>query len=137
MPVEEVYVYPPARPKTTGPKQSVLRFVLRSAEHPMEIMSRFHPKGRMVLNSTEWRGKEPPPGAVTSVQGRPHAAGSPEPVVYDVEAAYRPNGCITYTGGTKYDGWTAVVLNRCARRHTARRPGEAAAGRPPAGLPAG
>src|SRR5690349_13433233 len=95
-----------------GPKQSVLRFVLRSAEHPMEIMSRFHPQGKMVLNGTEWRSKEPRSCAVTTVKGRPHTAGSPEPVVYDVEMAYRPKGCITYSGATKYDGWTAVVLNR-------------------------
>ena len=33
-------------------------------------------------------------------------------MVYDVEVSYRPKGCITFTGGTKYDGWTAVVLNR-------------------------
>jgi hypothetical protein len=112
MPVEEVYVYPPARPKTTGPKQSVLRFVLRSADHPMAVMSRFHPQGKVVLNRTEWRGKGPRSCGVVSIKGRPHAAGSPEPAVFDVEVAYRPKGCVTYTGGTRYDGWAALVLDR-------------------------
>jgi hypothetical protein len=112
MPVEEVYVYPPARPNTTGPKQSVLRFVLRSADHPMSVMSRFLPQGKVVLNRTEWRGKEPRSCGVVSVKGRPHAAGSPEPAVFEVDVAYRPKGCITYTGGTRYDGWTALMLDR-------------------------
>jgi hypothetical protein len=112
MPVEQVYVYPPTRPKTAGPKQSVLRFVLRTSDHPMAVMSRFHPQGKMVLNRTEWQGKEPRSCGVTAVKGRPHAAGSTEPVVFDVEVSYRPKGCITYSGGTKFDGWTALVLDR-------------------------
>jgi hypothetical protein len=111
VPVEEVYVYPSAQ-STTGPKQSVLRFVLRSAGNPMEIMSRFHPQGNMVLNRTVLRGKEPRSCGIVSIKGRPHAAGSSQPVVFDIEVAYRPKGCITYTGGTKYDGWTALVLDR-------------------------
>jgi hypothetical protein len=111
VPVDEVYAYPAAQ-KAAGPKQAVLRFVLRSAEHPMTVMSRFLPEGKVVLNSTEWRGKEPRSCGVVSVKGPPHAPGGPEPVVYDIEVAYRPKGCITYSGGTRYDGWTAVVLDR-------------------------
>jgi len=49
---------------------------------------------------------------VVSIKGRPHPAGSPEAAVFDIEVAYRPKGCITYTGGTKYDGWTALMLDR-------------------------
>jgi hypothetical protein len=112
MPVEDVYVYPPAQSKTTGPKQSVLRFVVRSADHPMAVMSRFLPQGKVVLNRLEWRGKEPRSCGIISVKGRPHAAGSPEPAVFDIEVGYRPKGCITYTGGTKYNGWAALVLHR-------------------------
>src|SRR5262249_9402659 len=58
------------------------------------------------------RGKEPRSCGITSVRGRPHAGGSPEPIVFDIEVSYRPKGCITYTGGTKYDGWTALMLDR-------------------------
>jgi hypothetical protein len=111
MPVEEVYIYPPAQP-ATGPKQTVLRFVLRATDNPIAVMSRFHPQGKTALNRTEWRGKEPRSCGVVSIKGRPHAAGSTEPVVFDIEVAYRPKGCITYTGGTKYDGWTAMMLDR-------------------------
>jgi hypothetical protein len=65
-----------------------------------------------MLNRTEWRGKESRSCGVVSVKSRPDAAGSPEPTVFDIEVAYRPKGCITYTGGTRYDGWTALVLDR-------------------------
>lgn len=112
IPVEEVYVYPPARPKTTGPRHSVLRFVLRSTENPIHILSRLNPHGEMALNRTEWRGKEPRSCGIIAVKGRPHSADSTEPFVFDVEVAYRPKGCITYSGGTKFDGWTAMVLDR-------------------------
>ena len=112
-PVEGVYVYPPPQP-TTRAKQSVLRFVLRSADDPIAVLSPFSPQGKVVLNRTEWRGKEPRSCGIISVKGRPHTAGSPESGVFDIEVAYRPKGCITYTGGTKYDGWTAMLLDRAS-----------------------
>lgn len=93
-------------------KQTVLKFVVESTGMPMDIMSRFHPQGKTVLNRTEWRGKEPRSCAVTSVQGRTHTADSTGPMVWDVEVSYRPKGTITYVGGTKYDGWTAMMLDR-------------------------
>ncbi len=93
-------------------KQTILRFVLKSTAHPMEIMSRFHPNGKTVLNRTEWQGKEPRACAVTSVNFRPHSVGSKEPMVFDIEVTCRPKGCITYVANTKYDGWTAMMLDR-------------------------
>jgi hypothetical protein len=96
----------------TQAKQTILRFVLKFTGHPTEIMSRFFPQGMTLLNRTEWRGKEPRSCAVATVRNRPHAAGSEGEVVYDVEVSYRPKGVITYTGGTKYDGWTAMMLDR-------------------------
>ena len=111
-PVEEVYAYPTAQPRKMGPKQSVLRFLLKSADHPGAVMSRFHPQGKIVLNRTPWRGKEPRSCGITAVNGRPRAVGSPEPGAYDIEVSYRPKGCITYSGGTRYDGWTASVQDR-------------------------
>lgn len=110
--VDALYVYPQARPTSSGPKQSVLRFVLRTADGPMAVFSRFRPHGTVVLNRTEWRGKEPRSCGITAVKGRSHVARSTEPVVYDLEVAYRPKGCITHTGGTRYDGWTAVMIDR-------------------------
>ena len=43
----------------------------------------------------------------------PEESGS-EPRVFkaEIEVAYRPKGCITYVGQTKYDGWTALMLDR-------------------------
>jgi len=93
-------------------KQSILRFVLKSTENPLAVMSRFSPQGKTVLNRTEWRGKEPRSCGVTSVKLRPYSAGSAEPKVFDVEVTYRPKGCITFVGQTKYDGWTAMMLDR-------------------------
>jgi hypothetical protein len=98
--------------KMPGSKQSVLRFVMRSTGNPFDLMSRFHPKGKTVLNRTEWRGKERRSCGVSSVQMRPYSAGSNEPRVVDVEVSYRPKGCIVYVGNTKYDGWTALVVDR-------------------------
>jgi hypothetical protein len=111
-PVEEVYVYPTAKPTTIGPKQTVLRFVLRSADDPMAVMSRLLPQGKAVLNRTSWRGKEPRSCGITSIKGRPRAVGSQAPAAYDVEVTCRPKGCITYVSGTRYDGWTMSVLDR-------------------------
>lgn len=78
----------------------------------MDIMSRFHPQGHTVLNRTQWRGKEPRSCGVTTVKGHSYSAGSDEPFKFDVEVSYRPKGCITYVGDTKYDGWTAMILDR-------------------------
>ncbi|KKM02179.1 hypothetical protein LCGC14_1787030 [marine sediment metagenome] len=92
--------------------QTVLRFVVKPTGHPLEVMNRFHPQGKTVLNSTAWRGKEPRTCGVTKVRSRPHTPDSNESVVFDVEVSYRPRGCITFVGNTKYDGWTAMVLDR-------------------------
>lgn len=92
-------------------KQTVLRFVLRTTEPPLEIVDRFHPQGKTVLNSTEWRGKEPRSCSITGVRSGPHIVTSEDPVAFDVEVSYRPKGCITFVGNTKYDGWTAMVLD--------------------------
>lgn len=87
-------------------KQTVLRFVVTG--NPMEVMSRFQPQGRYALNRTEWRGKEPRTCAVVSIRSRANTD-LPE---FDVDVAYRPKGVITFVGGTKYDGWTALMLDR-------------------------
>ncbi len=92
--------------------QTILRFVMKSSENPMDIMNRFNPQGKPVLNRTEWRGKEPRSCGVTNVSIRPHSVGSHEPFIVDVEVTNRPQGCIVYVGKTKYDGWTAMMLDR-------------------------
>lgn len=90
----------------------VLRFTLTTTENPFEVMARFFPQGTTLLNRTEWRGKESRSCGLTNVKMRPHSAGSNEPKVFDVEVTYRPRGCITFVGPTKYDGWTAMMLDR-------------------------
>ena len=91
---------------------SILRFTLTSTENPFEVMARFFPQGTTLLNRTEWRGKEPRSCGLTNVKLRPYSAGSEKPKVFDVEVTYRPKGCITFVGSTKYDGWTAMMLDR-------------------------
>jgi hypothetical protein len=72
-----------------------------------EAMQKFLPGGHYALNSTEWRGKEPRSCAVTGISSPPHSAG--EQVVFDLEVTYKPKGHISYTGKTRYDGWTAMM----------------------------
>lgn len=93
-------------------KQTVFRFVLKVTGPLLEIMSRFHPQGKTVLNRSAWHGKEPRSCGITSVKSRPHPAGTSDPILFDIEVTYRPKGCITYAGGTKYDGWTAMMPDR-------------------------
>lgn len=93
-------------------KQTILRFVLKSTENPLAVMARFFPQGKTLLNRTEWRGKEPRSCGLTNVKSRPYSAGSNEPQVFDVEVTHRPKGCTTFVGPTKYDGWTAMMLDR-------------------------
>jgi hypothetical protein len=77
-----------------------------------DIFQRFMPSGQTVLNRTEWRGKEPRSCAVTSINTPPRSTGSAGPTVIQIEVTYRPKGYISYTGYTRYDGWTATVLDR-------------------------
>lgn len=75
-------------------------------------MAKFWPQGKTVLNRTEWQGKQRRSCGVTKVSMRPHTIGSNDPILIDVEVTYRPKGCITYSGSTKYDGWTAMVRDQ-------------------------
>ena len=95
-------------------KASILQFVLTSTEHPMAVMSRFFPKGTIVLNRTEWYSKEPRSCGITNVKSRPRNASSGNDVVFDIEITCRPRGYFTFSGNTKYDGWTAMLLDRRA-----------------------
>ncbi|HWE93076.1 MAG TPA: hypothetical protein VG269_03815 [Tepidisphaeraceae bacterium] len=88
-----------------------LHFVVKMM-NPMNDMDQFHPNGQFVVNRTEWRGKEPRSCVVTGVKVRPYTAKDSPPHLADVEVTYRPNGCITYTGDTRYDGWTCTPLDR-------------------------
>src|SRR5687768_8701331 len=83
--------------------ESTLRFRLKSNDF-QSVFQRLHPNGQMVLNRTEWMGKEPRSCGVTNMVG--------EEGVIDIEVSYRPKGSITFTGTTKYDGWTALMLDR-------------------------
>lgn len=77
-----------------------------------ELWARFMPNEQHALNRTEWWGKEPRSCAVTGVKSRPHSVGDSSPVIIDIEVTYRPKGYITYVGNTKYDGWTAMVIDQ-------------------------
>ncbi|NNM85165.1 MAG: hypothetical protein HKL96_05335 [Phycisphaerales bacterium] len=117
-------------------KPSVMKFLLTCTEKPIDVFSRFHPQGRSVLNRTEWRGKEPRSCAVSSVKSRPSEFGHERPVIFEVEVSYRPKGTITYVGDTKYDGWTAMMLDRNSAGKLLDGHGMAlATGQPPVYLP--
>ncbi len=89
-----------------------LTFALKTAGEAavLGLWKRFQPNGQYMLNRTEWRGKEPRSCAVTRLSSPPQTIGSP--MVANIEVTYRPKGDISYTGNTKYDGWTAMVLQR-------------------------
>lgn len=93
-----------------------LNFVLKlgAGEPPRDVMKVISTIPTYTLNRTEWRGKEARSCAVTRVSSRPHTSGDTNPIIVDVEVTYRPKGFISYTGNTKYDGWTAMVLDRAA-----------------------
>ena len=91
-----------------------LHFVIKASrdaenQHPLKISERFRPGGRFVLNRTEWRGKEPRSCAVTNIEGGANPEGDME---WRIEVSYRPKGYISYIGNTRYDGWTAMILDR-------------------------
>lgn len=96
------------------PSHSLLRFVLKSNDPPPVVLSRFHPRGRPAVNRTRWLGKEPRTCAVAAVKSGPLTVDSQGLVQYEIVVSHKPRGCITYTGGTQYDGWTAMVPNRAA-----------------------
>ncbi len=93
-------------------KPTTLQFVLESTEHPMRVMERFFPQGTTVLNRTTWLAKEPRSCGITNVKSRPHGTGENEATIYDIEVTYKPKGFINFAGATKYDGWTAMLLDR-------------------------
>ena len=96
----------------TTKRQTVLHFELKSHGNPLEILARFNPEGKTVLNRTQWMGKEPRSCGITNVSIRAYQLGSAEPKTVDIEVTYRPKGCTTFVGKTKYDGWTALLLDR-------------------------
>jgi len=90
-----------------------LHFALKLANGNefFEVFQRFLPEGRYVLNSTEWMGKEPRSCAVTSVNMSGRSGNEPTHIC-NIDVSYRPKGYISYQGNTKYDGWTAMMLDR-------------------------
>lgn len=91
-------------------QSTILRFELKFSGHPIELYNRFMPQGMYVLNTTEWRKKEPRSCAVTKIST---GLGSEEGAAdVQIEVEYRPKGCVKFVGGTKYDGWTALMVDR-------------------------
>src|SRR5690349_7532062 len=67
--------------------------------------------GRIILNRTTWRGKEPRTCAVSNYHVS-YIAGAKPPVDCIIEVLYRPPGFISYIGETKFDGWRRVQVKR-------------------------
>ena len=95
-------------------RETVLRFKVPVVDWH-EAFDRFFPKGQYVLNRTEWRGKEARSCAITHLGGISSSMTEGEKgtaVLLDLEVTCRPKGWITYTSNTRYDGWTAMMLDR-------------------------
>jgi len=76
----------------------------------LELHKQMHPNGRRVLNSTEWRGYAPRTCGITRLWGGQNQT-SPTLTV-NIEVTRREKGDISYTGQTRYDGWTAMMPDR-------------------------
>jgi hypothetical protein len=97
------------------PVGKTLLFLLKETDPgttPFGVIDRFQPGGRYALNRTEWRGKEPRSCAVTNWHGAMRYFGDKQQMAWDLEVSYRPKGFISYVANTRYDGWTAMLLNR-------------------------
>ncbi len=93
-------------------KSKVLHFKYKpggsSFEWMHDVHGKFMPQGRYALNKTEWRGKPPKSCAVTRLSMPPTSPGAE--MIVDIEITERPTGFISYTGNTRYDGWTAMMV---------------------------
>jgi hypothetical protein len=88
----------------------LLTFKLKWNKGIRDLYAQFHPGGQRVLNRTEWRGHPPRSCAITRLSGKGTGSGSDiHPFTANIEVTYRPKGYISYTGKTRYDGWTAMV----------------------------
>jgi hypothetical protein len=97
-------------------RETILRFRL-PVTNGHEAFDRFFPNGQQVLNRAEWRGKEPRSCAVTGFRSNSTSIRETDKgreLLADIEVTYRPKGWITYTGDTRYDAWTLMMLDRRA-----------------------
>jgi hypothetical protein len=89
--------------------ERLIKFRIRT-RHFQDVWRTFFPDGQTRLNSTEWRGKEPRSCGVVGLHGKD--SGGKEDSYVHVTVAYRPKGYVYFVGNTKYDGWTAMMLDR-------------------------
>ena len=82
------------------------------------LMKTFQPNGERKLNRTEWRGYPARSCAVTRIHGSGKGS-SVGPA--EIEVTVKPKGFISYTGQTRYDGWTAM---KPANANTPRADGQ-------------
>jgi hypothetical protein len=90
-------------------RPTIMRFSLKAPNDPRQLWNLFLPQGKTVLNRTSWRGKEPRSCGIMRMHVHSRLVDGGETAVAEIEVAYRPPGYINYIGGTKYDGWTALV----------------------------
>lgn len=63
-----------------------------------------------MLNDREWRGYPPHSCAITSVRSRKAPHSQVGPLQWDVEIRFRPPTHVSFTGETRYEGWTATRI---------------------------
>lgn len=112
VPIEFAFVYPSSKPESIRADQTILKFVLLTNEHPMQVFARFHPNGGIPLNRTEWRGKEPRSCGVGHISSSSRSSNSSGKTAFTIEVEYKPKGSISYAGETRYNGWTALLLDQ-------------------------
>ncbi len=91
----------------TDMKETLLKFVIETGEHFMDVSKRLRDDGIVYLNSTEWMGKPPRSCSITNINSNTAGHHGPPPIYVTVTC--RPPGCITFTGNTKCDGQDPLV----------------------------
>lgn len=117
----------------------ILTFKIQMPNSMTEIrnlLGRYHVDGRRAVNATQWRGKEPRSCAVTRIRSKPHVTTDTNPVEVEIEVTYRTAEHVSYVGKTRYQGWTAMVLDRGKSGELLDGKGQLLeAGKPPVFLP--
>lgn len=91
--------------------ERILHFRLTTTDSPFETFDKLRPSRKQLLNSTTWMGKEPRSCAITQVSNKGGANKNNE-TIWNIEVTYRPKGFISFVGDTKYDAWTALILDQ-------------------------
>ncbi|HET6246908.1 MAG TPA: hypothetical protein VFE47_04340 [Tepidisphaeraceae bacterium] len=64
------------------------------------------------VNATTWMGKEPRSCRVTNIHSGWQTGDGSSPMTAEITVVYKPIGCVTFEGSTRYHGWQPMMLAR-------------------------